>query len=123
MSEAFLRKYGEDRFEPYSAGLSPQPIHPLTVRVMQEAGIDISRQRSKSVREYMGRVHFQHLIVVCEQADRNCPTTFPGMGDRQFSPFEDPAAFAGTDDEELAKFREVRDRIEAWIRAWIENQP
>ena len=123
MAEAFLRKYGGDRFEPHSAGLAPQPIHPLAVRVMQEAGIDISRQRSKSVREYMGKVHFRHLIVVCEQADRNCPTTFPGMGDRQFSPFEDPASFAGTDDEKLAKFREVRDQIEAWIRAWIKNQP
>ncbi len=80
MAEAFLRQYGGDRFDPHSAGLAPQPVHPLAVRVMQEAGIDISRQRSKSVREYMGKVHFQHLIVVCEQADRNCPRNLPGNG-------------------------------------------
>jgi arsenate reductase len=123
MAEAFLCQYGADRFEPHSAGLVPRPIHPLAVRVMHEAGIDISRQRSKSVREYLGKVHFHHLIVVCEQADRNCPTTFPGISDRQFSPFEDPTSFAGTDDEKLAKFRDVRDRIEAFIRAWIKEQP
>jgi arsenate reductase len=122
MAEAFLRKYGGDRFEPHSAGLAPQPVHPLAVRVMQEAGVDISRQRSKSVREYLGKVYFHHLIVVCEQANRNCPTTFPRIGDRQFSPFQDPTSFAGTDDEKLAKFREVRDQIEAWIKAWIKNQ-
>ena len=121
MAEAFLRKHGGDRFEPHSAGLAPQPIHPLAVRVMQEAGIDISRQRSKSVREYLGRTHFQHLIIVCEQANRNCPSTFPGIGDRLFWPFEDPASFAGTDDEKLAKFREVRDRIEACIKAWLKD--
>ena len=79
MAEAFLRKYGGDRFEPHSAGLAPQPIHPLAVRVMEEAGLDISGQRSKSVREYLGKMHFQYLIIVCEQADRNCPTTFPGI--------------------------------------------
>ncbi len=45
------------------------------------------------------------------------------MGDRQFSPFEDPASFAGTDDEKLAKFRQVRDQIEAYVKVWIKNQP
>jgi len=122
MAEAFLRKHGGDRFEPHSAGLAPQPVHPLAVRVMQESGVDISRQRSKSVREYMGKMHFRHLIIVCEQANRNCPTTFPGTGERLFWPFEDPASFSGTGDEKLAKFREVRDQIEARIKAWIAQQ-
>ena len=122
MAEAFLRKYAGDRLEAFSAGLAPQPIHPLAVRVMQEAGIDISRQRSKSVREYLGKAHFHHLIFVCEQADRNCPKTFPDIGERLFWPFEDPASYAGTDDEKLAKFREIRDQIEARIRAWIKEQ-
>ncbi len=123
MAEAFLRKYGGDRFEPHSAGLTPQPIHPLAVRVMDEVGLDISAQRSKSVREYLGKMHFQYLITVCAQADRNCPTTFPGITARLFWPFEDPASFAGAEEEKLAKFREVRDRIEARIRAWIESRP
>ena len=55
MAEAFLRKYGADRFEAYSAGLEPKAINPLTIQVMQEAGIDISGQHSKGIGEYIGK--------------------------------------------------------------------
>ena len=121
MAEAFLRKYGGDLFEPHSAGLSPQPIHPLAVRVMEEVGLDIRSQRSKSVREYLGKMHFRYLITVCAQADRNCPTTFPGITARLFWPFEDPAQEQGSEEQKLAKFRQVRDQIEARIRAWMQQ--
>lgn len=119
MAEAFLRRYAPERFEAFSAGVDAQPIHPLVAEVMKERGIDISRQRAKSVREYMGKAHFQYLIVVCKETQRDCPRIFPDTGNRLFWPFEDPASFAGTDNEKLEKFRQVRDQIEARIKAWI----
>ena len=122
MAEAFLRKYGGDEFEAYSAGLEPKGITPYTERVMKEIGISLSGQRSKHVEEYMGKVHFGHLIIVCDEAERNCPATFPGLGRRLHWSFEDPAAFVGSDDEKLAKFREVRDQIERRIKAWLAEQ-
>lgn len=122
MAEAFLKKYGGDRFEAYSAGFDPKAIHPYTEQVMEEIGIPLTGQYSKSFREYMGKVHFAYLITVCAEAEKNCPTTFPGIGQRLHWSFEDPAAFAGADDEKLTKFREVRDQIEQKIRKWLEDQ-
>ena len=119
MAEAFLRKYGGDEFEAYSAGLEPEGINPYTKRVMEEAGISLSSYSSKHVREYMGKVHFGYLITLCDEAEKNCPTTFPGIAQRLHWPFEDPSAFLGSDDEKLAKFREVRDKIDQRIKTWL----
>jgi arsenate reductase len=122
MAEAFLRRYGDDRFEVHSAGLNPQQINPLTIRVMQEKGYDLSLQESKGIEKYLGKVLFQYLITVCAEADKNCPTTWPGVTRRFSWPFEDPAAFAGTEDEKLAKFREIRDQIERKVKDWVAEQ-
>ena len=122
MAEAFLRKYAGDRFEAHSAGLEPKGVNPFTIQAMQEVGIDISGQTSKGVDTYLGKVLFQYLITVCDDADKNCPTVWPGVNQRMHWSFEDPAAFEGTDDEKLAKFREIRDQIEGRIQAWLEEQ-
>ena len=122
MAEAFLKKYGGDKFEAYSAGLEPKPIHPYTEQVMQEIGVPLTNQYSKSFREYMGKVHFAYLITVCAEAEKNCPTTFPGVGQRLHWIFEDPAAFEGSDEEKVAKYREVRGKIEQEIKKWLKNQ-
>src|SRR5664280_2052023 len=79
MAEAFLRKYAGDRFEVHSAGLEPKDLNPLTVRVMEEAGFDMSGHRSKGIGEYLGKVLFQYLITVCDDAEKNCPTVWPGV--------------------------------------------
>ena len=122
MAEAFLRKYAGDTFEPHSAGLKPKGINPFTVRVMEEVGIDISGQHSKGIETYLGKVLFQYLITVCDDADKNCPSVWPGVNTRMHWSFEDPARFQGTEEEKLAKFREVRDRIEKSIREWVAEQ-
>ena len=119
MAEALLRKYGGDQFEAHSAGLQPKGMNPLTVKVMQEVGIDVSSQKSKGVGEYLGKVLFQYLITVCDDADKNCPTVWPGVNKREHWSFEDPAAFEGTEAEKLAKFREIRDQIEVRIKEWL----
>jgi arsenate reductase len=121
MAEAFLRRTAGDQFEVYSGGLDPKPIHPLTIRVMEEIGVDMRGQFSKPLKQYIGKVHFGYLITVCSDAEDRCPV-FPGMGIRLHWPFEDPAAFAGTDEEKLAKFREIRAQIEEKVFAWLAEQ-
>ena len=122
MAEAFLRKYGSERYEAHSAGLEPKELNPLTVQVMKEAGIDISAQKSKGVNTYLGKMLFQYLITVCDDAEKNCPTTWPGISHKLHWSFEDPAKFEGTEEKKLAKFREVRDLIEKKIKSWVAEQ-
>ena len=123
IAEALLRRYAGDRFEVHSAGTAPKGIHPLTRRALEEIGIDISGQRSKNVQEYVGRGEIEHLITVCDNAEESCPRAWPGVANRQFWPFEDPAACDGDEQERLAAFRRVRDQIDQRIRAWVADLP
>jgi arsenate reductase len=118
MAEAFLRTLAGDAFEANSAGSQPEPVHPLTIAVMSECGIDISDQRSKGLHEYMGKTQFDHLITVCDRAEKACPV-FPGKGAREYWPMDDPLRAQGSEEERLEKFREVRDLIEARVRRWL----
>jgi len=119
MAEAFLRKYGAERFEAYSAGLEPKGIHPLTERVMSEIGVSLVGQYSKDVTEYMGKLHFGYLITVSANAEERCLTTFPGFGRRLHWAFDDPAVFDGTEEDKLQKSREIRDQIDRQIQKWL----
>jgi arsenate reductase len=122
MAEGFLRKYAPGRFEAHSAGLEPKPLNPLTVKVMEEVGVDMSGQKSKGFETYLGKVHFEYLITVCDEAEKNCPTVWPGVNNRLHWYFEDPAAMIGTEEEKLAKFRQVRDQIDQKVKAWVVEQ-
>lgn len=119
MAEGLLRHHAGDRLEAYSAGLDPKDVNPLAVRAMSEIGIDISGQRSKSLSEHMGRMHFSFVITLCSNAERSCPAVFPGMGRRLHWDLEDPSAAAGTDEERLEVFRRVRDEIAQRIIRFI----
>ena len=123
MAEAILRERAADRFMAYSAGSEPKGVHPLTIQVLEEKGIDTSKLRSKNVSEFLGRLPVHHLIVVCDNANQSCPRIVPGMLNREFWPFDDPPAFQGTDEEKLNKFREVRDAIDQRIQNWLAEQP
>ena len=123
IAEAFLREYGGEQFEAYSAGCdASDAIHPYTVQVMEESGIDIQKQYPKNLREYMGRMHFGYVITVCSRAERECPRVFPGMGHKLTWLFDDPRAADVSEDEQLEKFREVRDQIERKILYWLDHQ-
>jgi arsenate reductase len=121
MAEALLRHYAGDRFEVYSAGLEPKGLNPYSVHAMDEIGIDIRSQQSKSVAAYLGKMVFGYVITVCSNAEANCPT-FPGYTIRQHWPFDDPAAAVGSDEEIMDKFRQVRDQIAARIQGWLVEQ-
>jgi len=111
LAEALLRKHAGDKFDVHSAGLDPSEINPYTVKVLEEIGIDTSGQYAKPLTTYLGKTHFSYLITVCSNAEERCPI-FPGMGIRLHWPFEDAAAFEGSEEEKLNKFREVRDQID-----------
>lgn len=109
MAEGFLRHLAGERFEAMSAGTEATEVRPEAVEVMREVGVDISRQESKTLERYLGEP-FDYVITVCDQANEACPV-FPGAGKRLHWSFPDPSAARGGEEERLAVFREVRDRI------------
>lgn len=122
MAEAYLRSQAGDRFEVFSAGLEPKGIHPLTLQVLAEIGVDTTSLYSKPLSTFVDRQSFDFLITLCADAEERCPY-FPGTGVRLHWPFDDPAAFQGSPSQRLAKFREVRGQIEARIREWLSEFP
>ena len=91
MAEAILRNAAPESYDAFSAGLEPGVINPLTIQVLQEIGMDASRQVAKGLDTFIGKVSFDYLITVCSNAEQRCPF-FPGMGQRLHWPFDDPAA-------------------------------
>jgi arsenate reductase (thioredoxin) len=120
MAEGWLRHLAGDRFESSSAGARPAGfVHPLAIRTMAEAGVDISRHRSKSLDEFTGHP-IDLLVTVCDNAREACPV-FPGAAERVHWGFDDPADATGSDEQKMAVFRRVRDQIEARIRNFLES--
>lgn len=105
MAEALLRQKGGAAYEVYSAGTEASEVRPLTMRVLEEAGVPTDGLRSKSVQEFMGR-RFDYVITVCDSARQHCPV-FPGEGDRFHWGYDDPSAVGGTEEDQLAAFRRV----------------
>jgi arsenate reductase len=110
IAEGFLRKIAGDILDVQSAGSKPAGfVHPLAIRVISEAGIDISHHRSKHLNEFMDK-KIETVITVCDHADEACPF-FPGQMNRHHWGFIDPAHAQGSEAEVLAVFRQVRDEI------------
>jgi arsenate reductase (thioredoxin) len=121
IAEALLRHYAGDRFEVCSAGLEPTEVHPFTSRVLSEIGLDPSGLRAKDLEEFLGRVSVQYAIIVCDKAQPNCPRTYPFALQTLDWPFEDPTQSKGSKEERLRAFRQMRDRIDARLRAWLQD--
>lgn len=121
IAEAFLKKHAGEHFEVYSAGFEPQGINPFTIKVMEELGYDLKEHYSKELKEFLEKVHFEIVITVCEKAEKTCPI-IPGVSTRLFWSFEDPAAFEGTEQEKLDKFRQIRDQIHEQIQLWLKER-
>lgn len=120
MAEALLRHYAGDRFTVYSAGVNPQGINPFTVHVLEEMGFDLSGHKSKHVDELGGTRYYSHIITVCDNARESCPSPLLALGHNKLHwSFDDPAAVQGSDEEKLAKFRAIRDQIDARIKSWV----
>lgn len=123
MGEGWLRHLAGDKFEVLSAGTEPSRLHPLAARAMTEIGIDVSGHRSKGLEGILGHVPIRYAIIVCARASRECPRIYPALGEVLHWPFDDPSAATGTEDEQLAEFRRVRDEIGERLRAWLATTP
>jgi arsenate reductase len=117
MAEGWARHLVGDQVEPYSAGIEKHGMNPNAVAVMQEAGVDIRGQHSKTLDELVN-VEFDLVVTVCGHADEHCPS-FPGTAQKLHAPFDDPpklAADARSPDEALSHYRRVRDEIRDFVR-------
>ncbi len=117
LAEGLLRLALGSSYHVASAGSKPAGyVHPLAIKVMAEIGIDISSHHSKHMDEFLNQ-DVETVITVCGNADQACPL-FPGQLNRHHWPFDDPAHATGTEDEQLAVFRRVRDEIRRVFEAY-----
>jgi arsenate reductase len=124
MAEGWARALKGDIFEVYSAGVEKHGLNPMAVRVMAEAGVDISNHHSKVVDKLPVR-DFDYVVTVCDRANESCPF-FPGRTRRVHKGFDDPprlAAGAKTEEEALAIYCRVRDEIRDFVEGMPENLP
>ncbi len=121
MAEAFLNEICPEHYEAHSAGLEPGTLNPLVVEAMQEVGIDISANGTKSVFDFFrsGRL-FSHVITVCDGASaERCPI-FPGVTTRLHWSFPDPSALTGSHEQRMVGVREIRDTIKQQLQEWCD---
>jgi len=119
MAEGLLRHEGGDRFEVFSADTNPTHVRPEATAVMNEIGIDISHQRSKSVDEFIGQP-LDFVITVCNSANETC-RVFPGDVKRLHWLFDDPAVVEGNENVRRTAFRRIRDQIHGRIMVFLDG--
>ncbi|HZV34929.1 MAG TPA: arsenate reductase ArsC [Verrucomicrobiae bacterium] len=122
MAEAFLDRICGSEFEAQSAGLEPGKLNPIVVEAMQEIGVDISGNKTKSVGDMIkSGERFDYVITVCDETSaERCPI-FPGGAMRLHWGFSDPSALQGTREEKLARTRQIRDALKLKIEQWCET--
>jgi arsenate reductase (thioredoxin) len=120
MAEGLVNHDLAGRFLASSAGTDPSSVHPLALEALREIGIDISRQRSKSIDEF-AQERFDYVITLCDQANESCPVFFGGTR-RLHMGFPDPAAAEGKDEEKREAFRMVRDRIRKEVEIFLKSE-
>lgn len=122
MAEAFLKKYGEDKYKVESAGLEPGELNLLVVEVMAEEGIDISENETDSVFEfYKQNKKYDYVVTVCDESNsERCPM-FPGDSKKLHWPFPNPSKFEGTKEKKLKKVRKVKNEIKKKVKNWVKD--
>ncbi len=120
MAEAFLKSF-DSSLDVHSAGTFPaKKVHPKSVQVMKEIGLDISKNSPKLVGDFL-QDEFDYVITVCDDARQTCPAFLGKVKHRLHYGFEDPADAEGGDEEVLAKFREIRDKIKIKFSEFYQN--
>lgn len=122
MAEGWCRYLKGDVIEPFSAGIETHGLNPTAVRVMAEAGVDISAHKSQHVSEFED-IAFDYVVTVCGHANENCPM-FPGKAKVIHAGFDDPPALAKAAKSEadaLDVYRRVRDEIRAFVEGLPES--
>ena len=120
MAEGLVNHYLAGKVQAFSAGVRPTQVNPRTIRVMAELGIDIRRQRAKSVEDLAGEP-FDLVITVCDQAREQCPVFF-GPTEVLHIGFPDPAQAAGSEEEIMGGFRQVREAMRHQLFPLLEEK-
>jgi arsenate reductase len=113
IAEGWANHLKSDVIEAYSAGIRPIGINPKTIKVMAEAGVDISDHTSKNIDDLAG-IDFDYVVTVCDNAREQCPV-FPGRAKQIHKAFDDPYFATGSEEQILTEFRKVRDQIKDYI--------
>jgi len=123
MAEAFLNELGAGKFLAESAGIEPGQLNPIVVEAMKESGIDISKNQTNSVQEFIdAKKEYDYLITVCDEASaERCPV-YPGIGIRKHVGFEDPSGLSGSSEEKLDRTRMIRDQIKSKISEFVNEE-
>ncbi len=114
MAEGLLKYITQNEYEVFSAGTKPSDVRPEAIKVLLEIGIDISKNRSKSVEEFADR-KIDYVLTVCDNARENCPY-FPAQTKLIHHSFADPAEVQGDERARIAAFRETRDQIKKYFK-------
>ena len=121
-AEGWAKHLSGDRVDAYSAGTEPRGVDPRAVKAMAEAGVDISKYRSKSVTD-LPNIEFDYVVTLCDDAQQACPF-FPAKTAIVHHSFEDPprlAVNATNEEEAMSHYRRIRDEIKAYIEAMIDS--
>lgn len=122
MAEGWVRHLKKDVLQPFSAGIEKHGLDPLAIKVMDEVGVDISKQTSKLITELIDK-DFDYVVTICEDANRNCPI-FPGKAKRIHHAFDNPPRIAKTltsQEEILSLYKRVRDQIKEFVSEMPDN--
>lgn len=117
IAEGWARHLKSDVIEAYSAGVWPAAVSSRAIKVMAEAGVDISSHKSQHVDEF-AEIEFDYVVTLCDNAREQCPV-FAGNAKVVHKAFDDPVMMIGTNDQIIAAFRRARDEI----RAFVETMP
>ena len=120
MAEGLINHDLAGKVQAFSAGTEPTFVHPLAITALGEVGIDISRQRSKSIDEFADE-KFDFVITLCDHAAESCPVFFGGTR-RMHMGFPDPSGVTGTEEEKLSFFRNLRDQIREEVVDFLSKQ-
>lgn len=119
IAEGWAKHLKSDSIEAYSAGIYPIGVHPNAIKIMAQAGVDISNQTSDHIDDF-GDIDFDYVITLCDNAKQSCPV-FSGNAKIIHKPFYDPYFATGAEEEIMAEFRKTRDEIKAFIETLPES--
>lgn len=119
IADGYLKHFAGEKAMVYSAGIETHGVNPKAIKVMADDHIDISKNTSNHVDEYIN-IPFDYVITVCDNANEACPF-FPGNVERFHHNFPDPAKAVGTEEEVFEEFRRVRDMIKVYCADFVKQ--
>ena len=120
IAEGVMRKLAGYKFDVFSAGSNPSLVHPMTIKVMKEIGIDITSHTSDPILNFLSK-KINIVVTVCDNADKECPV-FPGKVERIHWSIEDPFKGWELDADDLINFRKTREDLTSRIKNLIKSR-